>query len=73
MIEYFVTFKNDDEEISESKKEILDICRQHKKSEINQVFSKTYKKIRGEWEEDWVEILFDERMGIDKGIKFKGG
>ena len=75
MIEYAITFKDKsgiNEEFSESKRVILDIAKENKESDVHQIFWKKYKTVDGEPVETWVEILYDKRMGINKGIKFKG-
>lgn len=70
--EYTITMKND-EFNTESIRELKRQLKQIKKRDVDQVFSKVWKKRNGTFEEDWVDILYDKQRKINTGIKFKGG
>ncbi len=72
MKEYTITGENlefNTESIRNLKQQLKGI----KKREVDQVFSKTYKKRNGEYIEDWVDLIYDKKRKINTGIKFKGG
>ena len=70
MKEYTIIFKNDDEELSSSIRVIRNICKGYKEEEIEQVFYKTYKNIKGFWEEQDCILLYCKYQEINNGIKF---
>lgn len=69
--EHTISFSNDDEYHSSSIKIIKDICKEHAINGIDQVFTKTYKKINGFWEEQECVLLYCKYQKINNGIKFK--
>ena len=71
MKEYSISFKNGDEEHSTNLKIIKNICKEHIKQEIDQIFYKTYKKIDGFWDEKDCVLLYCVYQNINHGIKFK--
>ena len=70
MKEHSISFTNGDEEHSSSIRIIKNICKSHKKNEIDQVFTKTYKKINGFYEEQDCILLYCKYQKINLGIKF---
>ncbi len=71
MKEHTISFTNGDEEHSSSIKVVKDICKEYKSNEIDQVFTKTYKKINGFYEEQDCILLYCKYQKINNRIKFK--